>query len=194
MCSGAATSEDAASLKGRRFDDVAISLHWVTLALLVAQFSSAWLLAIAHGDQAAALLEFHRSLGIVIWLVTVCRFAWRKLFAYLPPFPDSMPMLQQKIAKANEYGLYAFLILQPLSGLAYTLFRGRAFPLFFFQTPAILPGNRAVADFFHQVHEIGATALLLLIGAHALAALFHRFVLKDEILERMLPASISRRR
>jgi cytochrome b561 len=194
MYSGAATSEDAASSKIRRFDDIAIGLHWVTLALLAAQFSSAWLLAIAHGAQAAMLLEFHRSLGLVIWLVTVCRFTWRKLFAYLPPFPDSMPVLQQKIAKANEYGLYAFLILQPLSGLAYTLFRGRPFPVFFFQMPAILPGDRGVAEFFHRVHEVGATALLLLIAVHVLAALFHRFILQDEILERMWPASVPRRR
>jgi len=194
MYSGGTTSEDAASSKNRRFDDVAIGLHWITLALLVAQFSSAWLLAIAHSGQAAGLLEFHRSLGLVIWLVTACRFTWRKLFAYLPPFPNSMPALQQKIAKLNEYGLYAFLIVQPLSGLAYTVFRGRPFPLFLFQVPPILPGDRGVAEFFHQVHAIGATTLLLLIGVHVLAALFHRFILKDEILERMWPASVLRRR
>jgi cytochrome b561 len=146
--SGAAKSEDAASLKGQRFDDVAIGLHWVTLALLMAQFSIAWLLSITQGGRAAALLEFHRSLGLVIWLVTACRFTWRKLFAYLPPFPDSMPVLQQRIAKANEYGLYAFLILQPISGLAYTLFRGRPFPLFLFQMPAILPRKSGGSRFF----------------------------------------------
>ncbi len=185
-------SEHAALSKGQRFDDVVICLHWITLALVVAQFSSAWLLSAAGGtDQAAALLRFHRSLGIVIWLVTVCRLMWRLLLADLPPFPQNMPKLQQQVAKLNEYGLYVLLIFQPLTGLAYTLFRGRPFPLFFWQVPKLISGDRGLSDWFHRVHEIGAFALLLLITVHALAALFHRFILRDGILQRMLPSTPS---
>jgi cytochrome b561 len=34
-----------------------------------------------------------------------------------------------------------------------------------------------------------ANALLILAGAHALAAFVHHFVLRDEVLRRMLPGS-----
>jgi cytochrome b561 len=178
--------------KNQRFDDVAICLHWVTLALVIAQFTSAWLLSAAAGDQAAALLRFHRSLGVAIWFVTVGRFAWRRLFSNLPPFPESMPKLQQELAKLNEYGLYALLIIQPLTGVADALFLGRPFPLFLWQIPTILPRERGVADFFAEMHQIGAYTLLGLIGVHALAALFHRLVLRDNVLQRMLPAAAPR--
>jgi superoxide oxidase len=192
MRKSSAGCDDRALSKHQRFDQVAIWLHWSTLALIVAQFSSAWLLGAASGaDQTAALLLLHRSLGVAIWLVTACRLVWRLLFANLPPFPESMPKFQQRIAKLNEYGLYLLLIFQPLTGLAYTLFRGRPFPLFVWQMPKFLPGDRALAGLFHQLHEIGAFVLLSLIVVHILAALFHRFILKDNVLQRMLPPPLS---
>ena len=178
--------------KNQRFDDVAICLHWVTLALVIAQFTSAWLLSAAVGDQATALLRLHRSLGVAIWFVTVGRFAWRRLFSNLPPFPESMPKVQRELAKLNEYGLYALLMIQPLTGVADALFLGRPFPLFLWQIPTILPRERGVADFFAEMHQIGAYTLLSLIGVHALAALFHRLVLRDNVLQRMLPAAAPR--
>ena len=188
------TPENVALSKNQRFDDIAIWLHWLTLALVIAQFSSAWLLRVASGNQASVLLGFHRSLGVVIWLVTVARLAWRTLFAALPPFPESMPKVQQQMAKLNEYGLYALLVLQPFTGLAFTLFHGRPFPLFLWQVPKVLPGDRVLSDLFHEIHQIGASALLSLIGVHALAALFHRFILKDNVLQRMLPSTVPRAR
>jgi cytochrome b561 len=176
----------------QRFDRVAISFHWLSLALVIVQFSSAWLIDVVAKDQGAMLLSFHRSLGIVIWCVTAGRFVWRTRFAYLPPFPDSMPKLQQRLAKLNEYGLYALLLFQPVTGVVDALFLGRPFQLFLWQVPAILPRDRAVADFFFEMHHIDAYALLLLIGVHALAALFHRFILRDQVLERMLPPAAAR--
>jgi cytochrome b561 len=188
MESRTATFDEAAASGDQRFDDVAIWLHWVTLALVIGQFSSAWLLGLATGRQAAALLGFHRSLGVVIWCVTASRLGWRLLLATLPPFPESMLKIQQRLATLNEYGLYALLLLQPLTGLAYTVLNGRAFALFFFQIPQILPRDRGLESFFHGVHQLGAVVLLTLVGVHALAALFHRFVLRDDVLQRMLPA------
>jgi cytochrome b561 len=183
------TAVDRILTKSQRFDDVAICLHWVTLALLIAQFTSAWLLSAAAGDQAAALL---RSLGVAIWFVTVGRFAWRKLFSNLPPFPERVPKFQQELAKLNEYSLYALLIIQPFTGIAHTIFLGRPFPFFLWQMPTISGRDRGVAHFFAEMHQIGAYTLLSLIGVHALAALFHRLVLRDNVLQRMLPAAAPR--
>ena len=191
MESPAARSVSRALPRDQRFDVVAVTFHWISLALITAQFSSAWLIDAATRDQAAVLLVFHRSLGVVIWLVTVCRFAWRTRYARLPPFPDSMPKLQQALAKLNEYGLYALLIFQPVTGVADALFLGRPFPLFLWQVPTILPRDKGLADLFAEMHHIGAYALLFLIGVHALAALFHRFILRDNVLQRMLPVTVT---
>jgi superoxide oxidase len=172
--------------KAGRFDQLSITLHWLTVFLVVTQFTTAWLLS-QHGSDASALLFAHRSMGTLTWIVVAMRLIWRHGFAYLPPFPASMPTLQQRIAKLNEYGLYGLLLVQPLTGLGNTLFRGGPFALFAWQVPALFAPNKAAAQMFHSIHEFGAWGLLALIGLHAAAALFHELILRDGVFQRMLP-------
>jgi superoxide oxidase len=177
-----------------RFDQTSIILHWLTALLIVVQFASIWAHeAIGHhSNLAAALLSLHRSTGVSTWIVVVVRLCWRRYFAYLPPFPSSMPKFQQIIAKANEYGLYALLLAMPITGLLRVLLRGQPFELFVWEVPALLEPDPAVRSVFVQAHAIGAKALMVLIGLHAGAALFHRLVLRDGVLQRMLPRMSAR--
>lgn len=117
----------------------------------------------------------------------IVRLGWRLSYAYLPPFPQNMPKVQQRLAKTSEYGLYALLLFQPLTGLAQSLTRGRHFMLFAWQVPKVMAGDKPLTMLFHQIHAVSAWVLLGLIGLHILAALFHRFVLRDEVLQSMLP-------
>jgi cytochrome b561 len=173
----------------RRFDQASIALHWLTVVLIVAQFISAWLHdALDHETAFAVTVQAtHQTMGVLTWIVGLARLFWRRNFAYLPPFPASMPKLQQSIAKANEYGLYALLFVQPITGLGNLLFHGRPFTLGIWEVPALLTPNTAIRSLLVETHEIGAKALLVLIGLHAGAALFHRLVLRDRVLQRMLP-------
>ena len=179
-----------------RFDRTSIMLLWLTVLLIVAQFTRIWAHEAVGHDSALAiqLLSLHRAAGVLTWVVVVARIVWRRFFAYLPPFPSSMPKIQQMIAKANEYGLYLLLLAMPITGLARTLLRGQPFNLFFWQVPALLEPNPTLRSLFAETHEIGAKALMVLIGLHAGAALFHRLVLRDGVLQRMLPAKSARRR
>jgi cytochrome b561 len=43
-------------------------------------------------------------------------------------------------------------------------------------------------EFFEEVHEVLGNALLILASLHALAALKHHFLDRDDVLKRMLPA------
>jgi cytochrome b561 len=171
------------------FDQISIALHWLTVLLMISQFTSAWLREAVGRESslAVAILATHRTMGLLTWIVGSARLVWRHNFAYLPPFPESMPKSQQWIAKANEYGLYALVFLQPISGLGGTLFHGLPFELFTWQVPALLEPNPEIRGLFVAAHEFGAKALLALISLHAGAALFHRLVLRDGVLQRMLP-------
>jgi cytochrome b561 len=177
-----------------RFDRTSIILHWFTVLLIVVQFASIW----AHeaaGNQSnlgAVLLSLHRSAGVLTWIVVVGRLFWRHYFAYLPPFPPGMPKFQQVIAKANEYGLYFLLLAMPITGLFRVLLRGQAFDLFVWHIPVLLEPDPAMRSLFVEAHAIGAKALMALIGLHAGAALFHRLVLRDGVLQRMLPRMSAR--
>jgi cytochrome b561 len=172
-----------------RFDQASIALHWLTVLLIIGQFTSAWLHgAVEHGSSlAAAILATHRTLGVVTWTVALARLVWRRNFAYLPAFPESMPKLQQSIAKANEYGLYALILLQPITGFCWGLVGDHPFELFIWQMPALLGPNPEFHRLFGVAHEFGAKALLALVGLHAGAALFHGLVLRDGVLQRMWP-------
>jgi superoxide oxidase len=185
MASSTALKPRAAS----RFDQVSIALHWLTLLLVLNQFATAWMVdqSGAGGGNPALWLAVHRSSGIATWIVVASRLAWRRLFAHLPPFPANMPRVQQWAAKANEYGLYALLLLQPLTGLGDTLFRGRPFVVFGQRVPALAAPDKPLFHALHGAHEAGAIALAVLIGLHAAAALLHGLVLRDGVFGRMLP-------
>jgi cytochrome b561 len=178
-----------AEIENGRFDQISIILHWLTVLLIVVQFSSAWLReALDHNSSVAvAVLTAHRTSGALIWIVVLVRLVWRHNFAYLPPFPESMSKLQQTLAKANEYSLYALLLIQPITGLGRSLFRGAPFELFIWQVPVLFAQDDAIRHIFGEAHEWGANVLLALIGLHAGTALFHRLVLRDGVLQRMLP-------
>jgi cytochrome b561 len=178
-----------ATAESDRFDQLSITLHWLTVLLIIVLFASAWAReAVDHDTRlASALTTSHRTTGVVTWIVGWVRLVWRYNFAYLPPFPASMPKLQQWIAKANEYGLYALLLAQPISGIGNVLFHGHSFTLFIWEMPALFEANPAIRSVFVEAHEFGGQALLTLIGMHAGAALFHRLVLRDGVLQRMLP-------
>jgi len=187
--SESAATSAVATQADDRFDGTSIMLHWLTVLLIAIQFSSAWLRESVdhHSPIAVSLLATHLNSGVLVWVAGVVRLVWRHNFADLPPFPPSMPKLQQTIAKANEYGLYVLLLVQPITGLGRVLLRGQPFDLFFWQVSALFEENDSIRHFLAEGHEFGARALLALIGLHAGAALFHRLVLRDGVLQRMLP-------
>ena len=179
---------EAAESSPRRFDNVTIALHWTTLLLILGMFASAWAYSTSNDSaQSNLTLAIHRSLGVAVWTVTLARLFWRRRFASIPALPADMPRIQQMAAKANEYGLYALLLIQPLTGMAQSLTRGRPFPIFGLDVPKLMAKDRDLTAVFHAVHEVSAWVLVGLIGTHALAALFHRFVLKDDVLQSMTP-------
>ena len=181
-----------APINARRpsFDGLTIGLHWGTVLLVLALFTSAWLHALAEARQSdftPVLLQIHRSVGVIIWVVTALRLAWRLTNASMPPFPAQMTKLHRAAVKLSEYGLYALLLAQPVTGLLTTLFGGRPFALFFWQFSPPIARDEMLRATFHCSHELGAWALAALAVSHAGAALFHHFVLRDDVLERMAP-------
>jgi cytochrome b561 len=172
------------------FDGLTMRLHWATVLLVLALFASAWFHALAEARQsdfAPLLLQLHRSFGVSVWAVTACRLAWRLTNARLPPFPVHMTKLHRAAVKLSEYGLYALLLGQPVTGLLTTLAGGRPFGLFLWRVPPLMPRDEMLWAAVHFSHELGAWALATLAVGHAIAALFHHFVLRDDVLACMAP-------
>jgi cytochrome b561 len=171
------------------FDTLTITLHWITLLIVLSLFGSGLLYGQLEGRSwASPLLQVHRSLGVTIWMLTLFRLLWRVTGARFPAFPTSITPLHQLGVRLSEYGLYALLLIQPATGLAHTILRGRPFEVFAWTVPPLVVRDAALVRVFHSAHEIGAWCLFALAGLHAAAALVHHFILRDDVLETMAPA------
>jgi cytochrome b561 len=67
------------------------------------------------------------------------------------------------------------------------LLHGRPFTVLVWRVPAWFAADKATSHVFKTLHELGAWVLLALIVIHAAAALFHGLILRDGVLQRMLP-------
>lgn len=190
--------ENSASTAGHatreRHQIVTIVLHWVTALLVFIQIA----LAILHAQVSGAeirrdVLSAHRSLGIAIWLLVMGRLAWRLLGMRLIPFPASMARWHQWGARLSEWGLYGLLLAQPLTGMAATALRGRPFDLFGLQVPSLMAPQQAWVATAEGLHTLGAYTLASLVLVHAVAAILHRVIANDGVLESMLPPARERR-
>jgi superoxide oxidase len=171
-----------------RFDGVSVGLHWASVVLIVALFASAWSLGLAQdGGAADAILTLHRSVGVSLWVLALVRLGWRLRFAVRPALPADIPGLQKTAAAVSESALYVLMMVQPLTGLAQSLTRGKPFRLLAFQAPRLMARDKALTGVFHKIHELGAWLLLTLIGLHVAAALFHGLVRRDGVLQSMWP-------
>jgi superoxide oxidase len=171
------------------FDTLTITLHWITVMIALALLCSGLVYGqVEEQYWAQHLLQVHRSLGVTIWTLTVFRLLWRATGARFPAFPASMTSLHQLGARLSEYGLYVLLLIQPATGLAQTILRGRPFEVFAWSIPPLVARDVGLVGFFRAAHEIGAWCLLALAGLHAAAALVHHFILRDDVLEVMAPA------
>jgi cytochrome b561 len=171
------------------FDALTIAIHWSTLLLILGLLGTALLHSETRDHSSAQLfLHIHRSAGVTIWVLTAFRLGWRLTRARMPAFPMSMTSSHRLIVRLSEYGLYALLLLQPGTGLGQTLLQGRAFEVFGWNVPGILPKDLRLSGAFQEAHELGGWCLIVLASMHALAALIHHFILRDDVLETMAPA------
>jgi cytochrome b561 len=197
----AADSSDGSSVgrspsveKRTSFDGVTLTFHWATVVLVLGLFTTAIWHAQSHDDVLKVLLlRIHRSLGVTAWMTTVLRLVWRKTNAKLPPFPEDMTQFHRALVQISEYCLYALLVIQPTVGFGAVLTRGRSFTLFWGHVPPLIPHYPTVEAVLFSLHRAGAWALGLLITAHAVNALVHHFIIRDNTLARMAPVLRTKR-
>src|SRR5689334_17386786 len=115
----------------RAFEPVIRFLHWLTLLLVVTIFVLAFSIKFAaSSEEAVALIQLHRSFGVILWVVTLGRLVWRQ-FSRFPNWPADMPQATRFAAHWSEYALYALMLTQPILGLLQTNAHGERANLFF---------------------------------------------------------------
>jgi cytochrome b561 len=134
----------------------AIVLHWLIAAAVLVQVSlGLWMIAIPKSPPGVRAYWFnvHKSIGITIGLLVIIRLLWR-LTHTPPPLPGSMRPWQRLGARISHYGLYACLILLPLSGYLGSSFT--KYPILFFgqRLPHWGWDSPVLKELCSQVHSI----------------------------------------
>ena len=182
----------------RRYDLVAMTLHWVIALLILVDFALA--LSFSRFDPGDVLYlssayDLHMAVGLCILILSVMRVAWRLSHRH-PPLPDiGFPL--RALARASHFLLYVFMVAAPVSGWLVLSLRHKAtsvFGLFRWawpSLPAIATMPRPDRVFWHDhllpLHIWLSYAGMCLVALHVTAALYHQFGRRDDVLIRMLP-------
>jgi cytochrome b561 len=164
-------------------------LHWLMAACLIAMLFIGVSMVASLGDY-HTLLAIHRPLGILILLLAVFRLATR-LLTKIPEFPTAMAKPERFVAKASERLLYTLFFALPLVGWA--MLSAGHYPIVMFgavHLPPILPAKPGLYATLRETHTILAYLLFLTFLAHMSAILFHTLILRDGLLNRMIPWSV----
>ncbi|WP_186415305.1 cytochrome b [Pannonibacter sp. P2PFMT1] len=170
-----------------RYGGGARLFHWVTAGVVLAMVPAGFvMIRVGPGSLQNSLFDFHRSVGVVLMVLTLARLFWR--LRHPPqPLPDAMPVWQRRAAGIVHGLLYGFLLLNPLVGWVATSAFGAAIEVFgLFTLPPLTGQDRELAASLFRLHMALGLAFTALIFLHIGAALHHHFVLRDDTLRRML--------
>ena len=173
-----------------RFGTLTIALHWFMLLLLAAVYACIELRVLwPRGSDPRELIKtWHFMLGLSVLALVFIRIAAR-LAGGTPPIVPAPPLWQHRIAQATHGLLYLLMIGMPIGGWLILSAEGDPVPFFGLELPALVSPDKALAEQIEEIHETVGTIGYWLIGLHALAALYHHYVKRDNTLRRMLGGS-----
>ncbi len=168
------------------YGPTAKSLHWIIVALLLAQYLIGWFMPDIHRGPPGAPMVFHISVGMTILIVTALRIVWR-LTHPVPPDP-SLSSWQRLVSQGLHWLLYVLVFAATITGWLFVSLRGWSVSFFYvIPLPMLTSANAATIRLVDGWHQAAEWALLVAVGLHVLAALAHVFIYRDRILQRMLP-------
>ncbi len=169
-----------------RFHPLLIGLHWLMLLLIIGVYCAMEFRGVfPRGSDARELMKVaHFSLGVCILALVLLRI-WARLSSQVPAIVPAPKPLENLIAKLMHLALYGFMIVMPVTGWLMVNAHGHAVSFFGLDLPMLIGEDKGLGHQLEEVHETLATLGYFLIGAHALAALVHHYVKRDNTLLRM---------
>jgi len=164
------------------------TFHWVIALMIIIVFAlGLWMTEVPARSERPFYFGIHGSIGITLLVILVARFLWSMLNRS-PDAPPGTPAWQVAASRVTHGALYALTFVAAvlgwlLSGSLEPPIEPQAFGL----VPMPAPVNvGSYDDFVEEAHEFVAFALIAVAAVHTVAALWHHFVLRDNVLRRML--------
>jgi cytochrome b561 len=171
-----------------RYGAGAIAFHWLMFILVVA----VGVLGLLHDSwpkrTQAFWINIHALTGLLLWFTVMARLWWRRRHAP-PALMENIGAISRRLSGPIHFALYALMLIIPIIGIVTFVYHGRAFDFGIFRIDFGIRSNRSVFHPTEDWHGYLAYALFGIAGFHALAALWHQFVLRDGLLKRMWPSA-----
>lgn len=171
-----------------KYSRMSIALHWLMVLLFILIYASIEFRGIFPKDSDGRTLmkDAHFMLGL-----TVLTLVWLRLLARsiggAPKITPAPPAWQTTLATLMHWALYVFMIAMPVLGYLILSYNDKSVFFYGFDLPALTLKDPDFAKQIKSWHELGGSIGYWLIGLHALAALAHHYLIKDNTLLRMLP-------
>jgi len=183
----------AATDRAPRYPIAVIVLHWATAAAVVGLVVLGWWMQTIPKDPVgprADAYNLHKSIGLTVLVLMLIRLGWR--ISHRPPELPPLPPWQAWAARTVHALLYVLMFADAFSGYLGSAVSG--FPVKFFGVvlPAWAPASPILKEACSIVHLVSSWGLVIVIGIHLAATLYHQWVLRDGLLWRMWPRSEQR--
>jgi len=131
------------------------------------------------------MLIGHSSIGTVITMLLLIRISKRFILKNERPALN-IKSKQATAAKLTHYCLYLLMVLVPVTGFLTAYFHELPVQLF---GNILLNGSANIENFteLRLVHSTFVITMMVLVVMHIIAALMHKFILKDNVLASMRP-------
>lgn len=171
---------------------IAKAFHWIIAAMIIGMLAVGFIMtAMEPAPTKFFIYGLHKSTGIIILALVFLRLMWR-LYNPSPQLPRELSSWHRRIGKLSPIVLYSLLFLMPISG--YILSEAGGYPISvygLFTVPNFIEKNTEISKLASMIHEYGAFIFIGILVLHLTAALYHHFILKNTVLQRMLPARFS---
>lgn len=171
-----------------RYSAITQTLHWLTAILVLAAF----IYGLGGSEERiySASRDFdrqlHETLGMTVMALLVLRIVWRA-FDKRPPAPAG-PQWMETVARIIQVTLYTLLAAVPSTAIVGAWLQGHPVTLLTgIEITPWIAQSHGVGDWISEIHTWLGNAILWFAGVHACAALFHHYLLGDDVLRSMLP-------
>jgi cytochrome b561 len=187
------------------FGSVAKTLHWLIAGFFLVSYSSAYYsvwFTVDGTDANSIAVQVHITAGILVAILILLRIYWRSTNVRPGRLPG--PWYEHIAARAVHASLYAFMVIMPMTGYLGTHRDAEYLGLPKFGDTAAFAWIARRFDTTWEEFEVpldfihrdlgGSRVLWALIAIHIAAALYHHFIRRDVVLQRMLPSAAHSRR
>ena len=187
------------------YSPTARGLHWLVALLVFIQLPLGFYMAYRGNDMenvnekgetvkglwdalTGVLYSSHKVSGLTVLLLVVLRLIYR-LTQGAPRSDPTVPAALTGVSHLVHWSLYALLIAVPIGGYI-AISYGGYLEVFGVHLPAITEKNDDLSKEVFEWHETGAILIIAFVALHIVAAIYHKYVRKDRVVERMLPKKI----